>query len=166
MKATSLASDGRNISVRDQMVLAASTCKALGVDVRDTNINKTSAHRWRKRARQEKAKEMRDNFSAPEHCSLHWDGKILPMKGTSQKSGRVAVVVKGIDEKREEFLLAVPEAAGGTGKEEAETVIKELRANKIEDTQKSVRSLYEIIHTAARSATLHKVSERVCRVTD
>ena len=163
MKATSLASDGRNISVRDQMVLAASTCKALGVDVRDTNINKTSAHRWRKRARQEKAKEMRDNFSAPEHCSLHWDGKILPMKGTSQKSGRVAVVVKGIDEKREEFLLAVPEAAGGTGKEEAETVIKELRANKIEDTLSAISFDTTATNTGAVNGACKIIEEHLGR---
>ena len=50
------------------------------------------------------------------------------MVGSKKKSGRIAVYLKGVDEKHEEHLLAIPEAPGGKGKEEAQTVTEELSA--------------------------------------
>ena len=44
----SIAADARNISIRDRTVIAASVINTLGVDIRDTNINRQTA--WRKRS--------------------------------------------------------------------------------------------------------------------
>ena len=58
----SLTADSLNISVRDRTVMAASVVNALGLDINNTNVSKTSAWRKGQTARIEKADQIKDNM--------------------------------------------------------------------------------------------------------
>ena len=60
-------------------------------------------------------------FEAPDHITVHWDGKILKVKGNI-KSNRVCVHIAGADATRVQKLLGVPEVESGTGAAEAQVV--------------------------------------------
>ena len=62
-------------------MMAASVANVLDVDLDATNISKNSA--WR-RSKQERIKithTIKEEFIVPEKAVIHWDGKILKMKG-------------------------------------------------------------------------------------
>ena len=113
--------DGRNISVRDRTVMAASVVNALGMNINDTNINKTSAWRKGQKFRKEKAESIKASFVCPEKVVVHWDGKTLKLRGNI-KSNRVCIYLSGVDEESIRKLLGIPECCSGKGADEADLV--------------------------------------------
>ena len=66
----SLAADGRGLSSRDRIVLAAAeTVKAAGIDVQDTNISVGSAYYHAKKSRVEVSERVQEEFQCPD-CKL------------------------------------------------------------------------------------------------
>ena len=64
----SLAADGRGLSIRDRIVLAAAeTVKAAGIDVQDTNISVGSAYYHAKKSRVEVSERVQEEFQCPDH---------------------------------------------------------------------------------------------------
>ena len=121
----SITSDRANVSFSGRTMIAASTANALGVDVEDTNISKTTAWRKAQEVRTETAAMIKEAFDCPDKVIVHWDGKTLTLKG-NLKSNRVCVYVTGTEAEILRKLLAVPETPNGTGLAEANTVIEVL----------------------------------------
>ena len=125
MGAISRTSDARGLSLRDRIAVAASVTNAIGVDLNQTNINLSSAHRRAKAERIRIAKSVKEEFKCPDLVSLHWDGKTLTIKGKI-KSNRIAVYLTGTDGQRYRKLLGIPETPSGSGEAEAGVVKKAL----------------------------------------
>ena len=73
----------------------------------------------RRRGQQErlkKAKEIRAEFVLPQSVVVHWDGKMLRLRGKIL-SNRVCVYISGVDQELRK-LLGIPEAKDGTGEAE------------------------------------------------
>ena len=117
----SLTSDRVNVSYQDRTMIAASTANALGVDLDNTNISKTTAWRKSKEIRSKTAASIKEAFVCPSKVTVHWDGKIVSLKGNI-KSNRVCVYLTGVDADQDRKLLGVPETASGTGHDEAKVV--------------------------------------------
>ena len=113
--------DRLNLSVRDTAMVAASVVNACGIDISKTNINRGSAWKRRQQARLKKAGEIKESFECPENCVIHWDGKMLHLRGRVG-SNRVCVYLSGIDENQTKKLLGIPEAETGRGIAEFEVV--------------------------------------------
>ena len=127
MGPVSATADRLGLSVRQRCMLSASVVNALGVDISTTNINRNSAWLKGKEERITKATAIRESFQCPELVVVHWDGKILTMKGNVE-SNRVAVYVSGLDSSGFRKLLGCPETSDGTGRSEAEVVQKLLES--------------------------------------
>ena len=123
----SITADRAKVSYAARSMVAASTANALGIDLADTNISKTSAWRKAKEVRTETAEKIKEVFKCPVKVSVHWDGKGMILKGNI-KSNRVCVYVSGADEDCTRKLLAVPETPNGTGLAEA-NIVTELLAS-------------------------------------
>ena len=113
--------DARNISLTDRTMVAASVANALGVDIRDTNINRGSAWRKGQKARVGKSNEIKESFKCPEKVVIHWDGKTLILRGR-EVSKRVCVYLSGVEDDRLRKLLGIPETESGKGVDEFEEV--------------------------------------------
>ena len=68
-----------------------------------------------------------ESFQCPDLVVVHWDGKILIVRGNTE-SNRIAVYVSGVDDTGFRKLLGCPETKDGTGKAEAEVVETLLRS--------------------------------------
>ena len=68
-----------------------------------------------------KANEIRMSFIPAENVLVHWDGKMLNLKGNI-KSNRVCVYLTGVDEEKKKKLLGIPECCDGTGLSEFKIV--------------------------------------------
>ena len=117
----SLTSDRVNVSYQARAMIAASTVNALGGDVYETNISKTSAWRKAHEVRTKTAVKIKAAFKCPDKVTAHWDGKTLTLKGNI-KSNRVCVYLTGADALHTRKLLGVPETPSGTGYDEAKIV--------------------------------------------
>ena len=117
----SLTADGRNVSTRDRIHIAASVTNALGVDLAKTNINKTSFWRNWQKMRLKKAEDIGQDFKCPEKVVIHWDGKTLSLRGRIE-SKRVCVYLSGVNAEKVRKLLGIPETSSGKGVDEFELV--------------------------------------------
>ena len=123
----STTADRTNTYYTARSMIAASAANALGVDVADTNISKTTAWRKAKEARTVTAATIKEAFKCPDKVTVHWDGKALTLR-ENQKSNRVCVYVSGAGSDCSRKLLAVPETPSGTGKAEA-TLVTDILAS-------------------------------------
>ena len=125
MKKISLTCDARNISIRDRTVVAASVANALGIDIDQTDISKTTAWRTGQKARIEKARDIIDTYECPDKVVVHWDGKTLTLRGRIE-SIRVCVYLSGVDAEKTRKLLGIPKTESGKGVDEFEVVKEHL----------------------------------------
>ena len=117
----SLTADARNLSTRDQTVMAASVINALGVNIDDTNISKSTAWYQRRKERVKRAKMVMDEFGCSDKVVVHWDGKTLTLKGRVE-SKRVCIYLSGVEAEKSIKLLGIPECSSGKGVDEFEVV--------------------------------------------
>ena len=117
--------DKCKVSDRDAMHLIVATAEALNCDIKHFVLNRTSLQHSRKEFRQEKAKELQDNFllKQMEFLVVHWDTKLLPYLSEHTKVDRLPVVVSFQGNTQ---LLGVPKIEAGTGKKQAEAVLHTL----------------------------------------
>ena len=113
--------DRLGLSVRKKTMFAASLCNAVGVNVRDTNISKTTAWRRTKQERLATAKAVKVKFVKPKHVTVHWDGKILKLQA-GVTSDRCCVYISGANAEKISKLLGVPEIPNGTGTSQEKAV--------------------------------------------
>ena len=121
MGPVSATADRLGLSTRERTMMTASVANALGVDISNTNISTSTAWLKGQKERLKVSANIRENFQCPDLVVVHWDGKILTVKG-NKESNRVAVYVSGVDGTGFRKLLGCPETKDGTGKAEAEVV--------------------------------------------
>ena len=113
-----LTCDAKNTSVRDCISVAASVVNALGpslgINLDDTNVNKSRAWRKGQKMRPQKSKQIREEFTRSDKVVVHWDGKtlVLTLRGNT-KSTRICVYLSGVDAEQTRKLLEIPEAKSG-----------------------------------------------------
>ena len=117
----SLTCDAKNISVRDRAVISASVVNALGIDIDETNVSKTTAWRIGGEARVKKSKDIKEVYVIPDKLIVHWDGKTFKLRGRIQ-SKRVCIYLSGVDAEKCRKLLGIPEVESGKGVDEFEMV--------------------------------------------
>ena len=127
MGPVSQVADRLNISCRTMAMTSAATVKAMGLQVADTNISVTTAWRKRTQGRLEVAATIKENFVPSKFLALHWDGKTLNMS-RGDRANFVAIYVTGVEEGQPQQLLGIPQAPGGKGKEEFNTIKTVLEA--------------------------------------
>jgi hypothetical protein len=117
----SATADRLGLSARARCMMSASVANALGVDIFNTNIGRGAAWEKARKERVNMAAFIKENFQCPKLVAVHWDGKILDMKG-NMESNRVAVYITGVDATGFKKLMGCPESNDGTGASEAEVV--------------------------------------------
>lgn len=111
------------VSDRKAVHLVISVVEAVGLEVQNYIINKTSIHNAREKIRAEQFKNIKERFNKNElgAICLHWDGKLLPALTGNEKVDRLPVIISC---GRTEQLLEVPALKSGTGREQASAVCK------------------------------------------
>lgn len=112
--------DAAKVSSDSATVILAAAAKAFGVDLKKTNINRTSIHREREKYRSKMAHKLRQNFNPDDILTVHWDGKIVTSLTGRDLIDRQAVLVTG---KSTVQLLGVPILEKSTGKAIGEAVV-------------------------------------------
>lgn len=81
--------DRCKISDRDAVHILIATAEALGKDLNELVINRTSIRRSRICLRKERAENIRNNYkiSIDDSITIHWDGKFLPALTGKYKCG-------------------------------------------------------------------------------
>lgn len=107
--------DASKVSNNQAAVILAAAAKALGVNVDNTNINRSTILQKRSQNRIEEASKQVQKFSTDEVLTLHWDGKIVPAltgREDVERVDRQAIVVTGITTNQ---LLGAPALKHATG---------------------------------------------------
>ena len=130
----SAAADRSNVSCKTMALMAAAAAKGFGVSLESTNCSVTTAWRHRTKQRQQLAEEIKNSFCAPDASLLHWDGKSLKLT-RGEKKHFIAIYLSGVKDGELSNLLGIPEAPGGTGKEEFEVLKATLESKDIQPRQ-------------------------------
>ncbi|GBM63422.1 hypothetical protein AVEN_82271-1 [Araneus ventricosus] len=117
-----VALDRCQLSMRDSVfILEATIIDALGCNIDEFPISKSSIQRIRTEKWKERAENIKIDFQnkVPDVVTLHSDGKLLPaLSARKSKEERLPIVISyGLKEQ----LIAVPRLDNSTGKEQAQT---------------------------------------------
>ncbi|GBN18309.1 hypothetical protein AVEN_70038-1 [Araneus ventricosus] len=118
--------DRCQLSMRDSVFILEATVDALGRNIDEFPISKSSIQRIRTEKLKERAKNIKNDFQneVPDIVTLHWDGKLLiALSARKSKEERLPIVISYELKKQ---LIAVPRLADSTGKEQAHAVWKEI----------------------------------------
>lgn len=131
----SQALDAAKVSTDSATVILAAAAKSFGVDLGNTNINRSTMHRLREKYRSESSLKLMENFSPDEILTVHWDGKVVSSLIGKELVDRQAVLVTG---KSTTQLLGVPFVERGTGKAIGEAVVELIKAWNLTDRIKAM----------------------------
>lgn len=115
-------------------ILTAAT-EALGIDVNEVNLSRSTVQRARVDIRKDVATQLKSKLKVANILVLHWDGKLLPDNEKSGKIERLPIIITGLNT---EQLLAVPKLSSGTGKNCADAIIAEINNWGISDRVKAL----------------------------
>ena len=104
--------DKCQISYRQAVPLVATIVEALGIDVNDVIINRSSSHRSRAKVREAAANKMKayfQNLSIP-FLIVHWDGKLIPDRLSCKRIDRLPILVTYADIEK---IIQVPALEDG-----------------------------------------------------
>lgn len=127
--------DAAKVSADSAAVILAAAAKSFGVDLDQTNINRTTIHREREKYRSESVIHLKEHFNPDDILTVHWDGKAVTSLSGNDTIERQAVLVTG---KSTVQLLGVPFLEKGTGKAIGEAVVDLLRKWNIADRVKAM----------------------------
>jgi hypothetical protein len=116
--------DRCQLSMRDSVFIIEATIDALGFNIDEFPISKSSIQRIRTEKRKERAENIKIDFQneVPDVVTLHWDGKLLPaLSAGKSKEERLPIV---ISYGHKEQLIAVSRLDNCTGKEQAQAIWK------------------------------------------
>lgn len=125
--------DRCQLSIRDSVYILQATVEALGLNIDEYPINKSSIQRIRTKKRKERAESIKIDFNndVPEVVTVHWDGKLLPAVNIrNSKEERLPIVITFGNR---EQLLAVPKLDNSSGKEQAQAVWMAINDWNLED---------------------------------
>lgn len=108
--------DKCKVSDRDAIHLLIAVAEALGHNVQQLIINRTSLQKARKSHRESIATKLKDNYKLNPNvpCIVHFDGKLLPNIHGKLKVDRLPVIVSN---KNGDQLLGIPSLRNGTSQE-------------------------------------------------
>ncbi|GBN04125.1 hypothetical protein AVEN_232542-1 [Araneus ventricosus] len=116
--------DRCQLSMRDSVFILEATIDALGCNIDEFPISKSSIQRIRTEKRRERAENIKIDFQnkVPDVVTLHSDGKLLPaLSARKSKEERLPIVISyGLKEQ----LIAVPRLDNSTGKEQEQAFWK------------------------------------------
>lgn len=117
--------DKCKISDRDAVHLLTACIGAVGLDIKDFAINRTSIRNGRQIFRKNNTSNIKSKFIDLNlnYGIVHWDSKILPTLVGKEKCDRLPVVITA---QNIEQLLGVPHISSGTGSEICSAVYDEL----------------------------------------
>ncbi|GBN57080.1 hypothetical protein AVEN_244563-1 [Araneus ventricosus] len=119
-----VALDRCQLKMRDFVFFLEDTIDALGCNIDEFPISKSSIQRIRTEKRKERAENIKIEFQnkVPDVVTLHSDGKLLPaLSARKSKEERLPIV---ISHELKEQLIAVPRMDNSTGKEQAQSFWK------------------------------------------
>ncbi|XP_076283045.1 uncharacterized protein LOC143210244 isoform X1 [Lasioglossum baleicum] len=110
--------DACKVSDRDAARIIVAISQALGHDINDLTISRSSIRRYRTELRKKHSQMLRAAFSQHEidAVTVHWDGKMLPALVGKEKVERLPVVITC---RGREHLLGVPIIPTSTGRDQA-----------------------------------------------
>lgn len=108
--------DRCKISNRNSIYVIHAIVEALGYDVNDITINKSSMHRYRRVHRQETAYDIQQTFKngIPKHVTVHWDGKLIAAPNVRDKPKERLPII--LSSEKGEQILRIPAIPRSTGK--------------------------------------------------
>ena len=134
---------------RGAVFVTGAVAKALGHDISDITLSRSSVRRSRRKGRQEAAAAEDEDFSMEGPLLLHWDGKLLPdIDGSKNIVDRIAVIVTG---NGQEKILAIPKTDRGTGESQAATCVEVIEKWNLSSHIKGL-----VFDTTASNTGLHK----------
>ena len=104
--------DRTRMSNRSAAFLLAATAESLGHNSQNYSVNRESIRKYRRKYREEIAREILLSFKANVPLVIHWDGKMMPSLTSKESVDRLAVLVSGQGITK---LLGVPMIDNGTG---------------------------------------------------
>lgn len=120
----SAALDRVKLPDRGATFVVSAVTQALGCDIDDVSVSRTTIQRARKMNLKLFADAQQEAFSCEQPLLLHWDGKLLPdIAGGTEQVDRIAILVTGGDI---EQLLGVPKIARGTGEQQCNACVAAL----------------------------------------
>ncbi|GBN39553.1 hypothetical protein AVEN_158800-1 [Araneus ventricosus] len=125
--------DRCQLSMRDSVFILEATIDALGCNIDEFPISKSSIQRIRTEKRRERAENIKIDFQnkVPDVLTLHSDGELLPaLSARKSKEKRLPIVISyGLKEQH----IAVPRLDNSTSKEQAEAFWKAILDWNLED---------------------------------
>ncbi|GBM98035.1 hypothetical protein AVEN_151125-1 [Araneus ventricosus] len=116
--------DRCELSMRDSVFILEDTIDALGCNIDEFSISKSSIQKIRTEKLMERAENIKNYFQnkVPDVVTLHWDGKLLlALSVRKSKEERFPIVISyGLTEQ----LIGVPRLDNSTGKEQVQAVWK------------------------------------------
>lgn len=134
LKDISQTSDRCNVSIRGQVAMASALIRSGGGNLLDVSLSKSTGHRHRKKQREEKAREIFEEWMAnkPKFVVVHWDSKMIT-KLNGQMNERVAILVSGKPHLEAPKLLGVPIISDSTGLSQKNAVVNLLSTWEVTD---------------------------------
>ncbi|GBL99286.1 hypothetical protein AVEN_177319-1 [Araneus ventricosus] len=116
--------DRCQLSMGDSVFVLEATIDALGCNIDEFPISKSSIQRIRTGKRKERAENKKIDFQneVPDVVTLHWDDKLLPALSARKSKEECLPIVISYGLKKQ--LIAVPRLDNYTGKEQAQAVWK------------------------------------------
>ncbi|GBN44360.1 hypothetical protein AVEN_193451-1 [Araneus ventricosus] len=116
--------DRCQLSMGDSVFVLEATIDALGCNIDEFPISKSSIQRIRTEKRKERAENIKIDFQneVPDVVTLHWDGKLLPALSARKSKEELLPIVISYGLKKQ--LIAMPRLDNSTGKEKAQAVWK------------------------------------------
>ncbi|GBM57898.1 hypothetical protein AVEN_52408-1 [Araneus ventricosus] len=116
--------DRYQLSMGDSVFVLEATIDALGCNIDEFHISKSSIQRIRTEKRKERSENIKIAFQNEvlDVVTLHWDGKLLPALSAQKSKEEHLPIVISYGLKKQ--LFAVPRLDNSTGKEQAHAVWK------------------------------------------
>lgn len=126
----SLMADRLNLSSRERSGIILAVAEALGHNLDDISISKSTANRSGNKTRQQVSDGIKKTFISPMYSSIHWDSKLV--SEVDGKVERLAIVVTGKPSAPDGKLLCVSRIPNTTGQSQATATIDAVKAWKLE----------------------------------
>lgn len=124
--------DRCKISDRNAMYILMTAAEALGHNIENLILNRSSLRDRRRQFRLERQEEIKEKFALMDSSILvvHWDGKLLPATVGVETVDRLAIIVTYDGEEK---LLGVPGISTSSGADQAQAVYETLEKWSIVD---------------------------------
>lgn len=113
--------DRTKVSDRNAMRIISATASAMGKDIDEVCISRSTLQRERKKFRIEIANSIKKSFTTDVPLTVHWDAKLMPDLIGIENVDRLPVLVSGGGKSK---LLGIPKLTSGTGQQMAAAVVE------------------------------------------